>query len=151
MTHNTWSNYDGLGADPKELERTQKKIGVFFPKEYVEIVLKCDGGDPENAAFKVMYGNNFIFLSIGSLLKINKSNLLNKYLDPPEFFPEGLVGFGVNGGGDYICFDYRQGKHLLNPPIVFWDHEGDEGEDVYFVANNFKEFLEKLEPYTDID
>jgi hypothetical protein len=152
MIHNTWSNYDGLKADPKQLEKTQKKIGVVFPKEYIEIVLICDGGIPENCSFKVMQNHSVIFSTgLGALLKINKDkfSVLNEYLDPPEFFPKGLVAFGENGGGDYICFDYREGKHLLDPPIVYWDHEGDDGEDVYFIANNFKEFLEKLEPDSD--
>jgi hypothetical protein len=151
MTQNMWSNYNGVGADPKELEKTQKKIGVIFPREYIEIVLKCDGGDPENTNFKVKKGDSIFYESIGGLLKINKDkySLLNEYLNPPELLPKGLVAFGEDGGGNLTCFDYRQGIHLLDPPIVFWDHEECEDENIYFVANNFKEFLEKLEPDSD--
>ena len=152
MNKNNWENFDGIGADPKDLEKTQKKIGVVFPKEYIDIILICDGGRPENNNFQIKLDNHILYESLGMLLQIKKDkySLINFYLNPPDLLPKGLVAFGEDGGGNLTCFDYREGKHLLDPPIVFWDHEECEGENVFFVANTFKEFLEKLEPDEDL-
>jgi hypothetical protein len=74
---------------------------------------------------------------------------VEQYLfDPPEFFPENLVSFAGDGGGNLICFDYRATKE--NPPIVFWCHDDSEGEDVHFVANSFEEFINMLHESEEI-
>jgi cell wall assembly regulator SMI1 len=68
-------------------------------------------------------------------------------LDTPEFFPENLVPFAVDGGGNLTCFDYRNTKK--DPPIVFWCHDDPDGEDVHFIANSFEEFINMLHEPTD--
>lgn len=56
-------------------------------------------------------------------LEYNKGyDIINNYNDPPEFFPAGIIAFAETGGGNRICFDYRQDSNTDNPPIVYWNH-----------------------------
>jgi hypothetical protein len=81
---------------------------------------------------------------------VSYKDLVNQYYNPPEFFPDNLVAFGVSGGGNRTCFDYRKDKNTNNPPVVYWIIGHDIGEDVSFVANNFEEFIKMLrEPEDD--
>ena len=76
--------------------------------------------------------------------------------DPKKMFP-----FAQNGGGDILFFDYR--KNEKEPSIVLLDHENCvveeyvceddllekplsewQDESLYFVANSFSEFLDKI-------
>ncbi len=133
----------------------EEKMGVKLPKSYKENIKDCDGGYPLKSIFKY-YSNYFEEISegsIGAFIRIDNpegANLLSDYYKKPELFPEGLIAFGENGGGDFICFDYRQGKDNLDPPIVYWFHEvAGTGKDVSFIAKNFEEFIGML--YTDED
>ena len=64
---------------------------------------------------------------------------------PIEYrFEDGLIPFGENGGGDMICFDYRNDKTTDNPPIVIWNHDMGLKHRVVFIANNFDEFINML-------
>jgi hypothetical protein len=81
---------------------------------------------------------------------VSYNDILNQYNNMPEFFPENIVAFGRNGGGNMVCFDYRDNVMTNNPPIVYWIIGHDIGEDVSFVANNFEEFIKMLrEPEDD--
>jgi cell wall assembly regulator SMI1 len=68
-------------------------------------------------------------------------------LDPPEFFPENLIPFAEDGGGNLVCFDYRTTKE--EPSIIFWCHDDPEGKDVHFVASSFEEFINMLHELKD--
>ena len=63
----------------------------------------------------------------------------------------GLISFGLTGGGDYICFDYRDNAKTNEPKIILMYHdEYIEHEDgsatmvINFVANTFDEFIGML-------
>ncbi len=73
------------------------------------------------------------------------------FKSPPEFFPEGLIAFAETGGGDSICFDYRESRDNPNPPIVYWDHEADAGKDVSFISKDLKSFLSMLKEPEDVE
>jgi hypothetical protein len=59
-------------------------------------------------------------------------------------FEDGLIPFGDNGGGDFICFDYRKDRTTNDPPIVIWNHDMGLEHRVVFIANNFEEFVGML-------
>lgn len=55
-----------------------------------------------------------------------------------------LVSFFNNGLGDQLCFDTREADHSGEYPIVFWDHEltqEDNLSELEVVADNFAEWL----------
>lgn len=141
---------DGYGGfSEKRLELIEKKIDISFPKVFIDLIQNYDGGVPDKDIFSYfdIRESKFCMNCIGSFLCINSNqygDLLSTYLDPPEFFPEGLVAFAEDGGGNLICFDYREGKDNQNPPIVYWNHEADIGQDVSFVAKDFETFIGML-------
>ncbi len=123
-----------------DVDFVEKRVGVNFPEKYVALMQEHNGGRIEN--------NEFVYKDIngdtntGSVNMLNLFDLLKEYIDPPEFFPKGLVPFADDGGGDLTCFDYRGCKE--NPPIVFWVCGDEEGDGIHFVANNFDEFINIL-------
>ena len=129
-----------------ELEKT-----IIFPKMYVGLMLLQNGGYLDKDSFEYLdvyrsetIGECAMFLSIGHYSMGRFYETVEQYLsDPPEFFHENLIPFAENGGGNLVCFDYRSTKE--EPPIVFWCHDDNEGEDVHFVANSFEEFLNMLQ------
>jgi hypothetical protein len=127
----------------------EKIIGILFPLLYIDLIKNNDGGTPIQCCFQYYdeYSCKKLEGAIGCFSHLNDSDhltLLDNYNDPPEFFPKGLIAFAENGGGDFICFDYRQGKDNPDPPIVYWRHGADEGKDVSFIAKNFEEFINML-------
>ena len=120
-------------------------------------MLSNHGRRPVKTDFEYMDSEKSRIIGTGvdvfySLNKSDYDDILRNYLDPPEFFPEGLIAFADVGNGDLICFDYRKGKDNPDPPVVYWNHEANVGEDVSFVAKNFEEFMGMLrEPDDDLD
>jgi hypothetical protein len=142
-----------LAADINSLE---KKMSIFFPKMYIEIMLIQNGGTLNKYCFEyrnayvveTMYSGASCFFRIDPLATDAPEGTVEEYvLDPPEFFPKGLIAFADDGGGNLTCFDYRNTK--ADPPIVFWCRDDSEGEDVHFLANNFEEFINMLHEPTD--
>lgn len=139
-------------AQATDIAECEKVIGIVFPITFKEKSLKCDGGTPikNNFNYYSRSSGRYSGTSVGLFLLFSKHYphpselLLRQYQNPAEFFPEGLVAFAVDGGGDKICFDYREGKDNLDPPIVIWEHEGDEGNDVSYLAPNFEAFMNML-------
>ena len=133
------------GTSIEDIKNVENKLDIKFSKKYVELMIEHNGGRVKKNIFEYFdkYENK-IFEGNIYLLPLNRPDfsLLETYSDPPEFFPEGLVPFADDGGGNLTCFDYRKTKE--NPSIVFWVHDDPEGEDVHFVANNFDDFVAML-------
>lgn len=139
-------------ADLALIREAELKLDRKFPSLFKDLISECDGCVPKKSTFD--YYNHVdkkkSSSSIGCFLSINDDEFLNYALQPPEFFPEGLVAFSDTGGGDLICFDYRAIHTTDNPPIVFWEHdahisENETGyEDVFWVSKNFEDFFNML-------
>ncbi|MBS0271760.1 MAG: SMI1/KNR4 family protein [Proteobacteria bacterium] len=138
----------GKAATEKGVSNIESKIQIKLPRLYYDIMMICDAGVPLKTDFEYDDKSHECMMpqAIGCFLGLEdpEYNIGDVFKNPPEFFPEGLVAFAETGGGDYICFDYREGKDNIDPPIVYWNHEADVGKDVSFVANNFEEFLGML-------
>jgi hypothetical protein len=85
--------------------------------------------------------------------------IFNDYRDT---LPSEIIPFAFDPSGNLICFDYKDDE--ANPNVVFWEHENagekemlmhEEGlteeqveerarENVFYIADTFTEFLEKL-------
>lgn len=146
------TNCQGYNSN-SDIKWVENEIGVKFPKSFISINTKCDEGIPErdniNFFDNVLEGAHGT--CIGRFLSLNrKKNTKFNHLvflerNPPEFFPEGIIAFANEPAGNYFCFDYRKGKDNLNPPVVFWNHEGaDTPEAISFLAENFESFLKML-------
>lgn len=144
-----WLDCKGT-VDIERINFIEKTIGHKFPMSFIDTIKTCDAGTPIKSDFAYFDENvkRKRQSGIGAFLFLNESDdcdFLETFLNPPEFFPSGLIAFADTGGGDFICFDYRNDTNSIDPPIVFWSHEADIGKDVSFLAANFNEFLSILE------
>ncbi|RPK15237.1 SMI1/KNR4 family protein [Priestia endophytica] len=138
-----------------------KTLGVVFPEDYVECAAKNNGADVEPYLFDV--GNTT--KSFGTLLMYDEDDseyIIKIFHDYKDTLPKGLIPFAFDPAGNLICFDYED--RTENPIIVFWEHEGAEEkevlisheglteeeaekvarENVFYVADTFTDFLNKL-------
>lgn len=137
----------------KNYKKLLKDFPFSLPKRYLNVLEDHDGGRvdydfnyyDENFGEKIDDGIGVIFgLS-------HKNNLIEEYKTLPDFFPKKLVPFAKNGGGDFVCFDYRESPETNDPPVVFWSHDAENGKDVSFISENFVDFLSALyEPKENI-
>ena len=138
------------------IEKFEKNLLIEFPSKYKKLVNFRDGGLLGKDLFfyeheKIRRRNcvgNFLCWSHDEMYSYY-TYFENVYNDPPEFFPKGLIPFAPDGGGNYICFDYRNCRE--NPPIVFWHHEVEENEGVFPLADSFDEFINNLKSEDEVD
>ena len=167
--HIKWreGSYPGL-----ETTKTLDNFPFFIPTAFLDLLKIHDGGDIEyDFNYFDVDCNSIMQGCIGTIYGINTinskipnknfdhlstdyynqkeffttyNNLIDGYYHPPEFFPKNIVPFARDGGGNFVCFDYRSNPKTNNPPIVYWNHEADIGKDVSFIAKNFDEFISML-------
>jgi hypothetical protein len=53
--------------------------------------------------------------------------------------PDRVFPIAEDGGGDYLCLDFRGGSAVA--PVVYWSHEVGGEEGVVPVASSFSELL----------
>lgn len=157
----------------------QATLGVKLPDSFLDCVRKWNSGHPEPDCFLYLdtQENRWDQGSVGALLDFREP--MDKYLkdiyrndrdlwrdmdiepwwtiedhnvlNRADHFTPGLIAFTQDGGGNFTCFDYRSGRSSPDPPIVFWHHELHAcGEEPFFVAKNFGDFLEMLRPCLDL-
>lgn len=137
------------------LDVAEENLGIKLPRLYIDLLSSGDGGTPiasdfqyfDEAFQETWWSGIGVFLSLSPE---SEYNFLNFNIKPPDFFPSKIVAFAENGGGDYLCFDYRVYGETDNPPIVLWRHGAPIGKDVSFVAKDFSEFLSILKEPDDI-
>lgn len=137
----------------KDINKLILDLKVKLPKSYLEILSFAD---------KLRIKDNCILYKSDSMddyevsaiyfiscknIDSDESDVVDLHNNPPEFFPEGLIAFGEDGGGNYICFDYRTSND--DPKIVIWEHDAEQGNDISFVADNFEEFILNLISYEE--
>ena len=173
-----WNSY-AEPVSEERIAEVEECLGVRFPAQFLECVRKWNGGNPEPHCFPYFHTEwkETDEGGFGALLDFREP--MDKYLkdiyrndrdlwndmdiqpwwtiednnlwERPDHFTPGLIAFAEDGGGNYICFDYRNGKDNPDPPIVFWDHEFHSGgEEPFFVAKNFDAFLDLLRPSKDV-
>lgn len=133
------------------IEKTHK---VYLPKMYVSFIAQHNGArilsrtfdyaDPNSSD-----GRNADAIAFDRVETIQNTIEAIKSGEDPDWdikyrFEDGLIPFGDNGGGDMICFDYRNDRTTNNPPIVIWNHDMGLEHRVVFIANNFEEFINML-------
>ena len=125
-----------------------KNFPYKLPKPYTLLLKKNDGGSlyydfdyyDKNFEKTISGGIGVIF----GLQCEDGDNLIVRYKKLPDFFPRNLVPFGENGGGNFICFDYRYDSTTDNPPVVYWIHDAEKEKEICTLAKDFEEFLSIL-------
>ncbi|OAB45510.1 SMI1/KNR4 family protein [Paenibacillus glacialis] len=137
------------------------ELGFNFPSDYIKCVALNNGANVEPELFNVE-NREKVF---GTLLSFDGSNdeyIIFVYNEYKGTLPKELIPIAFDPAGNLICFDYK--NHKDEPIVVFWEHENagekemlmrDEGitaeeaeekarENVFYIADNFSEFLDKL-------
>lgn len=113
---------------------------VKFPKDFVEIIMKHDGGYPKPNRFN-LNGNEEIFNNLLSFDEEDSSNMIDTYNDVKDKLVEKVILFAEDPFGNLICFDYRTNNQ---PTIVFWEHEkafNDKESAMGYLCNSFTDLL----------
>ena len=138
----------------------EQSFGIEFPESLLNLIREFNNGTPSPNTFdtELLVGKSF-----GELLNFNlddEYNILTDYEDIKDKLPKDVYPFAGDGGGDFMCLDYRNVDNG-EPKIYYWDHEqkfevhDDEliipdTEDEFekyrleFVAANLEEALQKL-------
>jgi len=160
MNNVKWRSWDEPVTN-KEVENVGQRLGVKLPVDYIEVAIQYNGAHVSPELFNVE-GTEKVF---GTLLTYDSEDdeyILEVFNDYKDTLPKDLIPFAFDPAGNLICFDYK--NHEDNPIVVFWEHENawekedlmqDEGlteeeaeerarENVFYVADNFTQFLDKL-------
>ena len=140
----------------KDIEQAENEMGIKFPKDYKQFLLKVNGGHPIKDTFPVLQaiGNDprqdsaeIAWLS--AIYNGENYNLVKEYnLFKGDRTPEDLLTIADDSLGNKICLCIK-GKNL--DKVYFWDFRGqnpDENEawydNVYLVAESFTDFINSL-------
>lgn len=148
-----WDSYWG-SVDTAQVDKYEKMLGYKFPEDYKTIVSTYNGAIVDDKNSYQFYSNLtkkneryglgllHAFGDCDSRAETMEYCLANK----PYGFPNGLVSFAREGGGDLLCFDYREGLPEDEPKIIIWHLNGEPGTvaESSFLANTFSEFLDLL-------
>ncbi|MBX7215663.1 MAG: SMI1/KNR4 family protein [Candidatus Kapabacteria bacterium] len=140
----------------ENIEEIEISVGLQFPQEYKDHLLKYNGGQCEPNMFS-FYENNHLtsscvdwFLAIYDGEFDNLKWYINLYKVKEKRMPFHIIPIAHDPGGNLICIScngYDYGK------IYFWDHEKEvdyliEGDDnysnLYLIANNLADFFNGL-------
>lgn len=131
----------------EEIQAFEKKVGLSFPKDYEEFLVKYNGGVPSPASFD--FYDKSDASTISSFFAITKNNNDAENIDwilrvyngrlPKYFLP-----IASDLGDNLILLDCS----LENKGVFFWDHEEEADEDeeptmdnMHYLSENFESFL----------
>ncbi|WML48521.1 SMI1/KNR4 family protein [Neobacillus sp. PS3-34] len=114
----------------QEIEKVEEVLNVNFPPDYIEFMLKTNGGEGT-------IGESYLKLwEIQELIESNEDYSV------PEFAP-GLLIIGSDGGGTAYGYDFRQER----PKLVEVDFIGMDIENPNYSTDDFFEFMKYLYTY----
>ncbi len=126
-----------VGAPPSsdQIANAEAQLGCEFPPSFLRFLAEAG---PYQLPFWEPYW-------VGpcereDIVEANLSERHDAYSPLPPF----LVSFFNNGMGDHLCFDTRTISEDREYPIVFWDHEVSQKENLdqlETVASTFAEWL----------
>ncbi|WP_053332514.1 SMI1/KNR4 family protein [Candidatus Jidaibacter acanthamoebae] len=147
----------------EEILEAEGTIGAKLPSDYVEHLLKYNGGHPDKDCYPLLeplpYYNRITKAEAKSydseiawfyaIHDGEYSNLLREYKFDGDRLPKGLIAIGRNSFGDLICMSVGMGNY---GKVYFWTLEGSVqlGEEepwwdnVFLIANSFTDFINSL-------
>lgn len=134
----------------------EKLVGLNFPSQYKEHLLKYNGGQPtpnvfsfeENGKLTDSYVDWFLAIYDGEY--DNLRNYIGIFKIEEKRLPVHLLPIAHDPGGNLICMSCSKNDYGF---IYFWDHENEvdyrisddaDYSNLYLIANGFNEFIEGL-------
>ncbi|MDV6034171.1 MAG: SMI1/KNR4 family protein [Phycisphaera sp. RhM] len=136
-------------VDESDIRDIESQLGIRFPEDYRHFLATSGGGSPIESDFLIAETRGPFNASVGVFFDVISDEYgISSTLESLQSRKiEGLVPIAESGGGDFVCFDYRQGTP---PSLVYW-HHGRRGlnDEVVFISRTFAAFLELL--YEPVD
>lgn len=141
----TWqTDYDG--PELWLLNGMQEKGNIIFPQDYLDCILKYQGGIPSLRHLNIENCSTVTFKYLLVFVPFDDLDILDKYNIVRYNISERLFPFALDECNNFLCFDYRE--LTSNPPIVYWDKmkhpREDSQEALFYVCNSFTELLHIL-------
>lgn len=104
-------------------------LGIIFPDDFRAVIQKCPGGQPvERRDFWINHPgyDGRIGSGLGGLVSLGPLDDYDSMLANAEALHERfgvsrkLIPIALDGGGDYMCLDYRESES--EPKIVYWSY-----------------------------
>jgi hypothetical protein len=133
------------GASQREIEGAERLLGVRFPESYSE-VLALYAGAYGDAVYE--FSGSGAGGSVGCWLSLSPWDTESLWTALSSWtehgLPRSVVPFAADGGGNYICLDYR---NTGAPVVSAWFHELPGENGLTRVAPSFEAFLAILRPH----
>ncbi|WP_241173212.1 SMI1/KNR4 family protein [Pseudomonas chlororaphis] len=133
-----WSSFgieQGSSIDGNTVSQVQKKLGVIFPKSYLDLVTYSDEASPEVSSFS--YGDEgtcisefFSFSPDATPYTISWYSGAGK----PLGLPDGMIPIARDAGGYLVCLNFKT-------PSISVEVFDPNSSSTYFVASNFDDFV----------
>lgn len=139
-----------------QIEKVEKKVGLDFPAEYRNHLLKHNGGQCEPNEFDFLENGKATSSVIDWFLAIydgeydNLEDYINTYKIEQKRMPSRILPIAHDPGENLICISC-EGVDVGR--VYFWDHENevdysvsddDDDLNMSLIANSFAEFLGRL-------
>jgi hypothetical protein len=146
---------------PKEIEEIEYYIGLRFPEEYREHLLKFNGGQCVPNVFHFLENGKDSSSCVNWFLGIydGKYDSLKKDIDilkvEEKRMPSHMLPIADDPGGNMICISCGASDYGY---VYFWDHESevdytvsgdDDYSNLYLIAKSFNEFLNGLTSFEE--
>lgn len=137
----------------EQIREFEQFIHKALPQDYIDFLLQYNGGHPIQDTYDLIEPINgkdevadiawFFAIYDGDV-----SNLHKEYLESITSIPRDFLAIAYGSGGDLICINLGKDKY---GKVYFWDvhDQAPHGEEpwydnIYLIANSFKEFIDKL-------
>lgn len=141
----------GDGTDLEAIHEVERIVGVEFPADFTEFVIKYAGAsNPDECEFVVeeLEGRSVIG-NFGSVLEMSgdgPDSVLGSLHNLGGQIPKNVVPIIGTGSGDYICLDMR----TVETGVVAYFYHGRTGDGaIKPLTHTFSEFLEMLQVPSD--
>ena len=138
----------GRSISESELNKIASEIGLEFPADYKDFLLKYNGGSPEPDAIPIKEHEEevgTIQLFFGIDREIESSCLKWVYDELKDRIPDSYLPIACSDTGDIFCLVLSKNQY---GSVVFWDAIDETSKDsldnVYEVADSFTQLLELL-------
>jgi hypothetical protein len=127
----------------------EHELGFQFPDDFRECIKVCHGGTPEPNCFDVVGDSRRFGTCLGALMQFDRGSPDGILESTAEFAingdcPAGVIPFGDEGAGGFICFYFNPERPNTSPSVIFWHRTGYPKQEFMFLANSFSEFLDLL-------
>lgn len=146
-----WVRYDDEAEPLPEhlIAGTELLLGIRLPADFRECLRMNHGAQPETDEFEAGPLGDRWEGNVGQLLTLDPrqpSNLFSVLanLAVDSQLPDLVVPIAEDGGGNFLCLDYRSDTSRSTPSVAFWFHELPGEDGVVSIAPPWSTFLTML-------